>query len=52
LSIAVELDHRAYDAMYLAVAEASDLCLVTLDDRLVRKILVSQNRFRLILGAL
>ena len=32
MSIAVELDHPAYDAVYLAVAEASELSLVTADD--------------------
>ena len=46
ISIAVELDHPAYDAVYLAVAEASELSLVTADDRLIRKIQGSQNRFR------
>jgi predicted nucleic acid-binding protein len=46
VSIAVELDHPAYDAVYLAVAEASELSLVTADDRLIRKIRGSQNRFR------
>jgi len=51
-AIAIELDHLAYDAMYLAVAEASDLRLVTADDRLIRKIQDSQNRFRQRLVAL
>ena len=45
-SIAVELDHPAYDAVYLAVAEASDLRLVTADERLVRKVQTGQNPFR------
>jgi predicted nucleic acid-binding protein len=45
-SIAVEFDHPAYDAVYLAVAEASDLRLVTADERLVRKVQTGQNRFR------
>jgi len=51
-AIAIELDHPAYDAVYLAVAEASDLRLVTADDRLIRKIQDSQNRFRQRLVAL
>ena len=45
-TIAVELDHPAYDAVYLAVAEASDLRFVTADNRLTRKIRERQNRFR------
>ena len=45
-AIAVELDHAAYDAVYLAVAEASDLRFVTADNRLTRKIRERQNRFR------
>jgi predicted nucleic acid-binding protein len=45
-SIAVEFDYPAYDAVYLAVAEASDLRLVTADERLVRKVQAGQNRFR------
>jgi predicted nucleic acid-binding protein len=44
-AIALELDHPAYDAVYLAAAEASDLRLVTADGRLIRKIRESQNRF-------
>jgi predicted nucleic acid-binding protein len=36
-TIAVELDHPAYDALYLAVAEAAGLRLVTADDRLIRR---------------
>lgn len=51
-SIAVEFDHRAYDAVYLAAAEASDLRLVTADERLVRKVQTGQNRFRRRLVAL
>jgi len=38
VAIATVLEHPAYDAMYLAVAEALDLCLVTADDRLIRQI--------------
>ena len=45
-AIAIELDHLAYDAVYLAVAEASDLRLVTADDRFIQKSQDSQNRFR------
>jgi len=43
-SMAVELDHPAYDAVYLAVAEAANLRVVTADDRLVRKLRQSRNR--------
>jgi hypothetical protein len=49
---AVELDHPAYDAVYLAVAEASELRFVTADDRLTRKMREGQNRFRHMLVAL
>jgi predicted nucleic acid-binding protein len=45
-AIAVELDHPAYDPVYLAVAEPSSLRLVTADNRLVRKLRTGQNRFR------
>jgi len=51
-SIAVELNHPAYDAVYVAVAEASELRLVTADDRLVRKVREGHNRFRHMLVAL
>jgi predicted nucleic acid-binding protein len=51
-SVAVELDHPAYDAVYLTVAEASELRLVTADDKLVRKVREGQNRFRHMLVAL
>jgi predicted nucleic acid-binding protein len=37
VAISAELDHPAYDAIYLAVAEAFGLRLVTADHRLVRK---------------
>jgi predicted nucleic acid-binding protein len=36
--IAIELDHPAYDSMYLALAEDFDVVLVTADEGLVRKI--------------
>jgi predicted nucleic acid-binding protein len=45
-AIAVELDHPAYDAMYLAVAEAFGLRLVTADDRLIRKTEQGAGRYR------
>jgi predicted nucleic acid-binding protein len=48
-AIAVQFDHPAYDAMYLAVAEATGLRLVTADDRLVRKLREGRHRFRDIL---
>ena len=49
VSIAVELDHPAYDAIYLAVAEDFGLRLVTADDRLVRRTEQSATRFRAML---
>ena len=51
-AIAVELDHPAYDGIYLAVAEALGLRLVTADDRLIRKVNQSANRFQPSLVAL
>jgi len=51
-TIAVELDHPAYDGIYLAVAEALQLRLVTADDRLIRKVGQSANRFQSYLLAL
>jgi len=51
-SMAVELDHPAYDAVYLAVAEAANLRVVTADDRLVRKLRQSRNRLREVVVAL
>jgi predicted nucleic acid-binding protein len=47
--IALALDHPAYDAMYLAVAEDFGLRLVTADDRLVRKTEQAGGRFRVML---
>ncbi len=37
-AIAVELDHPAYDGMYIALAAASGCRFVTADDRLLRKL--------------
>jgi len=37
-AIALALDHPAYDATYLALAEAEDLDFVTADERLLRKV--------------
>lgn len=51
-SIAVELDHTAYDGLYLALAEASELRLVTADDRLIRKATEGHRRFRHMVVAL
>jgi predicted nucleic acid-binding protein len=51
-AIAVELDHPAYNGIYLAVAEALQLRLVTADDRLIRKVGQSANRFQSYLLAL
>jgi len=36
--LAVELDHPAYDCLYLAVAVEIDCRLVTMDERLLRKL--------------
>ena len=46
MAIAVELDHPAYAAVYLSVAQAAELRLVTADDRLIRKVREGENRFR------
>jgi predicted nucleic acid-binding protein len=46
VAIAVELDHPAYDAIYLAVAEAFGLRLAMADHRLIRKTEQSSPRFR------
>lgn len=43
-SLAIELDHPAYDCIYLALAVESDCQLVTADERLLRKL--GQNRRR------
>ncbi|SMF76983.1 Predicted nucleic acid-binding protein, contains PIN domain [Tistlia consotensis] len=36
--LAIELDHPAYDCLYLALAEANDCRFVTADERLLRKL--------------
>jgi predicted nucleic acid-binding protein len=36
--IAIELDHPAYDRIYVALAAASDCPFVTADERLLRKV--------------
>lgn len=46
VAIAALLEHPAYDSMYLAVAEAFGLRLVTADDRFIRKAAQSAARFR------
>jgi predicted nucleic acid-binding protein len=51
-AVAVELNHPAYDAVNLAVAEASELRLVTADDTLIRKVREGQSRFRHVLVGL
>ena len=51
-AIAVELDHPAYDAVYLALAEALGLRYVTADGRLIRKLGQGNSRFRQIVVAL
>lgn len=52
VAIAAELDHPAYDGIYLAVAEALGLRLVTADDRLVRKLYQRGGSWRPIVVAL
>ncbi len=52
VAIAAELDHPAYDGIYLAVAEAFGLRLATADARLIRKINQGPSRFRHMLAAL
>jgi predicted nucleic acid-binding protein len=46
VTIASELDHPAYDSIYLALAEALDLRLVTADDSFVRKVGQGRAAFR------
>jgi predicted nucleic acid-binding protein len=46
-SIAIELDHPAYDCVYIALAAASDCRFVTADERLLRKLRQGRrNRWR------
>lgn len=52
LAIATALQHPAYDAMYLAVAEALGLRLITADDRLIRKVRQPPGTFRHLVLAL
>jgi predicted nucleic acid-binding protein len=42
--IAVELDHPAYDCLYLALASESDCRFVTADERFVRKLAEGRRR--------
>ena len=42
--ISIELDHPAYDCVYLALAQASKCRFVTADERFVRKLRRSRNR--------
>ena len=52
MAIAVELDHSAYEAVYLSVARAAELRFVTVDDRLIRKVREGRSRVRHMLVAL
>lgn len=49
-AIAIELNHPAYDGLYLAIAESAGLRLVTADERLVRR--ASGTRFEALVIAL
>jgi predicted nucleic acid-binding protein len=51
-SIAVELEYSAYDFVYLSVAEATDLRLVTAGDAFVRKAREACGRSREVVIAL
>jgi predicted nucleic acid-binding protein len=42
-SIAIQLDHPAYDCVYIALAAASDCRFVTADERLLRKLRQDQR---------
>jgi len=42
--MSIELDHPAYDCMYLALAAETDCRLVTADQRLLRKLQASRSR--------
>jgi predicted nucleic acid-binding protein len=43
-SIAIDLDHPAYDCVYMALAAANDCRLVTADERLLRKLAQQRRR--------
>ena len=43
-SLAIELDHPAYDCIYLALAVENDCPFVTADERLLRKLGQSRRR--------
>lgn len=43
LELAIELDHPAYDCVYLALALKEEMRFVTADERLVRKLRQSSN---------
>lgn len=45
-ALASELDHPAYDCIYLATADAMALPLVTADERFIRKLRRGRGRFR------
>ena len=44
--IAIELDHPAYDCLYLALAIENDCRFVTTDERFLRKLGGRRSRFR------
>jgi predicted nucleic acid-binding protein len=44
--IAIELDHPAYDCLYLALAIENDCRFVTADERFLRKLGGRRSRFR------
>ena len=52
MAIAVELDHSAYEALYLSVAQAAQLRFLTADDRRIRKVREGRSRVRHMLVAL
>src|ERR1700759_3333549 len=41
--LAIDLDHPAYDCLYIALAAANDCSFVTADERLVRKLAQSPS---------
>ncbi|SRR5579883_137650 len=44
--LAIDLDHPAYDCMYLALALANNCAFVTADDRLLRKLAQTNGPLR------